>query len=193
MNWFEGGRRIVRLLQLLVLLGCGVGLFFNEPRVWLDLETTGPGEPWRLASKGCALSDAKEFRPDVEPDIKALDAVDLCFRSHPSEDGEMLVPYKNEGKNRWLMGGVLSEPVRSYIAQRIATFTLLPVQREVIEAEANRLWWQRWRDYLKFTAVVAGIGWFGLAGLAAVVGWIVRGFAGIPKGMDHRPVREAVE
>lgn len=67
-----------------------------------------------------------------------------------------------------------------------------PTQRLRDEAQkhVNREWWKHWRKNVKH-GVTYGFGLIVLiAGLSWVIGWIVRGFFGVPTGKDHRPANE---
>jgi hypothetical protein len=59
--------------------------------------------------------------------------------------------------------------------------------RKEDEARLNKKWWESWRSAYgqRFAAMLGGLIALWIFSLA--MGWIVRGFLGIPRGMDLRP------
>ncbi|CAN5858733.1 hypothetical protein BH11PSE8_BH11PSE8_26940 [soil metagenome] len=84
----------------------------------------------------------------------------------------------------WTMGERYATDVTSY-AQGVGAGFAMSAE-DAREAE-KRLWDARLRQWKEAAQVMFGglvIGWL----LIAVVGWIVRGFLGIPRGKDSRPL-----
>jgi hypothetical protein len=48
------------------------------------------------------------------------------------------------------------------------------------EKELDQQWWKKHAETLRNGVIVIVVGWFGLQLVAMVIGWIVRGFLGIP-------------
>ncbi|MBV7427021.1 hypothetical protein [Acidovorax sp. sif0732] len=83
----------------------------------------------------------------------------------------------------WNMGESYGSEVSAY-TQRIADGFSLTRQSQ--ETAAGQLWKVRLRQWKEsFQVLVVGL-LFGWA-LTALIGWIARGFLGIPRGKDHRP------
>jgi len=81
------------------------------------------------------------------------------------------------------MGEPYSTEVSVY-TQRVADGFSLTRQSQ--ETAASQLWQARLRHWKEsFQVLVVGLllGW----ALTALIGWIARGFLGIPRGKDHRP------
>lgn len=77
--------------------------------------------------------------------------------------------------------------ISKYIAQRVADFSVTPVALAKIEKELPRIERERLAGHVTEVLAIAAyfIGGFWL--FSFVSGWIVRGFAGIPRGQDFRP------
>lgn len=77
-----------------------------------------------------------------------------------------------------------------YIAQRVADFSITPAALASIEKELPRIEREAFIDHVKEVLSIAAyfVGGFWL--FSFVIGWIVRGFAGIPRGQDFRPSLE---
>ncbi len=59
--------------------------------------------------------------------------------------------------------------------------------RDEDEGQLNEKWWESWRSaYGQGLAAILG-GLFALWIFSLAMGWIVRGFLGIPRGMDYKP------
>jgi hypothetical protein len=76
--------------------------------------------------------------------------------------------------------------ISNYVAQRVADFNITPVALAGIEKELPRIEREAFIDHvievLSITAYFIGGFWL----FSFVIGWIVRGFAGIPRGHDFR-------
>ncbi|ODS67612.1 MAG: hypothetical protein ABS39_19725 [Acidovorax sp. SCN 65-28] len=86
-------------------------------------------------------------------------------------------------RTHWNMGEPYSTEVSVY-TQRVADGFSLTRQSQ--ETAASQLWQARLRHWKEsFQVLVVGLllGW----ALTALIGWIARGFLGIPRGKDHRP------
>lgn len=77
--------------------------------------------------------------------------------------------------------------ISRYIAQRVADFSITPAALAKIEKELPPVERERFVGHVTEVLSIAAyfIGGFWL--FSFVIGWIVRGFAGIPRGQDFRP------
>jgi hypothetical protein len=105
----------------------------------------------------------------------------LCFRASEFE-GRMLVPYRRSG-NSVYANEELSGPVIKYQQE---------VAHDFVPSEEVTTWIdnQRWPVLKKHWtgAITWGAGgWFALAVVSFIIGWVVRGFLGIPDGKDFKP------
>lgn len=96
----------------------------------------------------------------------------------------MLVPYKEEN-DYVLMNSPYSEEVKAYIGIFI-THIFKVSSEDYIKAEEeyqSQYWFKKGQA---FGGLLAGLAMFWLA--VWTLGWIVRGFLGIPRGQDSRRV-----
>lgn len=191
MNWFEGGRRITRLLQWLVGLGAGAIALFSTPYTVLTFQTTGPDRPWILSRESCRYGQdgAEDFPRDFGV---GESSTTLCFRAARFDD-EMMIPYKLGERDTWYGAKEFSDLAQTYMKGRVETFSVSQEVREEARRDVNRQWWKQWKKNLR-DAIIWGFGIIvAIEALSWVVGWIVRGFAGVPTGKDHRVSKEEVE
>jgi hypothetical protein len=95
---------------------------------------------------------------------------------------QRLVPYRIDNDTLW-GNRPYSREVKAYTDARAEEFRLTPADQERALAAWNaRRWTSIW-----YAVLFAAGGWIALSLLQEVIGWIVRGFIGIPRGHDHRP------
>ena len=209
-NWFEGGRRISRLFMVLVAMGGGAYVFFgNEPTPTLTIR--GPEMPWFVADEGCEYPSYHRALPKYDWGV-GKPGLALCFLAlengeipyaiapTPPEERAKLVRQKAEDQSRsslgepppfrlkssWYYTDVSYGPrVQDYVERSVAT---LKITSELRQQLAGAGW--RWRAHKR--AFDEAAPWvFGLCIFiwlfTAVLGWIVRGFAGVPQSHDFRP------
>ena len=93
---------------------------------------------------------------------------------------------EQEGLYEWF--GTPNEPeVKSYIDMRVAEFAVTPSMLEAIDKDLRHsereAFFKHTKEMLSTAAYFVGGFWL----FSFVIGWIVRGFAGIPRGQDFRP------
>ncbi|MEY3703796.1 MAG: hypothetical protein RLZZ561_1416 [Pseudomonadota bacterium] len=78
-----------------------------------------------------------------------------------------------------------------YMDRRVADFSITPAALASIEKELPRMERERLINHVTEVLSIAAyfIGGFWL--FSIVIGWIVRGFAGIPRGQDFRPAQQS--
>jgi hypothetical protein len=182
-NIFEGSRRVALLLKILWVLGVIVVSYNQSPYVSLKFTTTQPDAPFVVSDYDCQIGiDHMEFETRSLDDGHAV-SVQLCFRSQVFQSNQQrLVPYKVEGDTMWGNDRYSSE-VTNYAEARANDFRLSPADQQMAREE-----WDRQRSRNIRNAVLFAIGgWIVLSVLQWIIGWIVRGFLGIPRGSDHKP------
>lgn len=107
----------------------------------------------------------------------------MCFYAAPSADGGMLgIPFTSRDEDNWLLRDKYDSVVRAYREQYASNYK--PAQNEVIVATGK---WEDRRKELVWDAILRTLAWiFFLVTAMYVIGWIVRGFAGIPSGQDQK-------
>lgn len=197
-NVFEGARRISLSIKVLWVL-CFAALLYIQtghmqtqqtPSVTLIYKTEGPHAPFEPADY-CGINDAEKVT-DVILDAEKTASITLCFEAQKFEDGRILVPYSDE-EGKWWGGEKDSIDVSKYARRRSVQFVL--PQKGKVEAlnlwekQVTRLRREWWSELLKIVgiSVAGGIGgWLTISIITKVIGWIVRGFLGIPSGQDTR-------
>lgn len=184
-NIFEGARRIALLIGGLWAVGWISYAIFEEPYSPVIYVVPWVGTPPLLVEKGatCPRDDADEYFKRIAPDEQEVTVL-LCFSAHESDTGAMLIPYADAGERGAWMGEKYSAEVSKY-TQSVAN-NFQPTQ-EVIDAfESNRrkALLKQWGTAAMFLLGGLAAGW----AFVAATGWIVRGFMGIPRGKDMRPI-----
>ena len=180
LNVFEGARRISLLMEIVWVIGCAVMFWTQSPHVSLTYQADRPSALFQVADN-CGSDDAREYKTVGLADNKAVH-VTLCFKAHFFENRGMLVPYREEEK-RWWGGERYSSEVRKYTEQRAAQFSLAEGDKHA----AADLWATERRSQFWNALGAAVGGCIALMIATFSVGWIVRGFFGIPSGKDFRP------
>lgn len=214
MNIFEGARRIAKLTAALIVVGF-VANFFTEyyPPVSVSYLIAGATKP-PVRVEQCEVSDASQTK-EIATKSGAAVNVNLCFRNSIFKpdgtetarkagysDAEIAEYFLSEsdGKplsfNAWAAAGKpISPPPDGYVLEKPANAKLESFMLDAFmnafqipkadEGYITRLVWLQ-------KAQSAGVGLLQmLASLAGfwlfvwTVGWIVRGFKGIPQGKDR--------
>ena len=178
-NIFEGGRRLSKLC-IGVWIACVAAFsYLDAPYIHDTLKIAYPGATPQ-ADSDCKANDVKEYIYRTTNTGKDI-SITLCFASQLSNDNRYLVPFKVEGGQYW-MGDAGSPPVAEYTRSCADHFSLSAEQSNSLDT----LWWHERLDELLSGAKVSLIGSVALWGASLIVGWIVRGFIGVPRGNDFR-------
>jgi hypothetical protein len=213
-NWFEGGRRISKLLMVLVGLGgAAYVVFINSPMA--TLTSRGPTMPWFVDSRDCPASSYQRYLWDYDwGDSKR--GLALCFLDidgripyaiAPTPQEELRRREKEKAENEARMargepptillempwfytGSEYDSRVQAYVNQSVADFKLTQELRERLrETRSTARWRARKQALNDATPWVFGICAF-IWLFTTAMGWIIRGFAGVPKGQDFKPPAE---
>lgn len=180
-NVFEGARRIAMLLGALWVIGWLAHAIFSEPYAALKLEVPGLGSTPVVMAGDCPPTAAREYIVSV-PGADSHISVDLCFTPSPAIDGSMLVPYAPTEDGGVWMGTPYATEVTGYTARYAESFRLdaanLAAADEVMGAART----EQWVEAMQMLAGGLIGGWI----FVYIIGWIVRGFLGIPGGQDHK-------
>lgn len=196
-NWFEGGRRITLFIQWFVGLACVAYILFSSNPKDVTLVSTLPSEKFIYTGAQCEYGDHKEnWGIMLFPDGKRR-PLTLCFAGNSNFDGDIVFregvadedyPDRNikKGEQVFWAASPYSTEVQEYAAARAKTEVF---RKRVLEEAANQFWMQSWKAMwarLKECLPILGFGIFGLWIFSGVLGWIVRGFFGVPSGSDFR-------
>lgn len=202
-NWFEGGRRIRDLICWAAIGGAGIYVIWGGSNR-IIFETSAPDDSWALASKPCAISDHWDYRPSFTFSNGKERQILLCFRA--TERGrfrylEATRPANAPPKINVVIGGGPPPPepkwyyegteyeneVQAYFTARQASFEVTPALDKLVVDNLTSIEWREAKVRLGDAVTTVGGSLLGFWLLTAVLGWILRGFAGIPAGSDHRP------
>lgn len=183
-NIFAGTRRVVLVIAAISVL-CFVywGFANSDATVYTTFTVDSPGATptW--------TSWESSFGPGGRTEIKHLKTrsgtsvtLYLNFPEKKAADGRMLIPFRSEG-GTWWMNTEFSDPVTTYTKQAADSFRFSAEQERLVDNQARH---ERWESILGAAGFL--LGWLVFLGIGSwVMGWIVRGFFGIPSGMDFKP------
>lgn len=181
MNVFEGARRISMVIAAAGVLISAIVAHNDKPYIAIPFQIRNIDLP-PVQADGC-----KPFDTDVLESVTRWTpqgekfTADICFTASVAQDGRMLVPFQSKD-GPFLMGPNNSDQVREYtsfIAQRFA------VPEGGNDAVNNAIEHQKSMHYVRSLGFLA-LGLFIFWIFVSIIGWIVRGFAGIPTGRDTK-------
>jgi hypothetical protein len=204
-NWFEGGRRVSTLFSSLVLLGGIVYAVFSGGDNRVIVETTSPSDAFHWTLRDCSYPDQeKTWDGKVEFKVGDPRTVAACFRTNKGgklwydygpEQEIQLDPIKGKGPpppikyRKMLEVHTYTPAADAYMDKRMNEYKPTRAEFDAIGKDQWMIVWVRFWDRVKEVAPwVAGL-LLGIWLLTAVIGWIIRGFAGIPSGKDFRTNR----
>lgn len=182
-NIFEGARRIALLIAGVATIGTVIGLVTNEPYMPIKYSIAHPTGPFVRMEDSCP-SDASKHYFTAKTSTGKNVSVDLCILAMSfGKNGDRLIPYKVDEQGMIWGAAPYSSEVSAYERKLEERFKIPLGDEKQIIKEISR----RYRENMMegFGYLVAGLAIFG--GVAWAIGWIVRGFLGIPHGMDRRP------
>lgn len=189
-NIFEGSRRIALLIGGIWAIGV-IGTFGDtwseDTAVKMVFAVPSPGQPATRDTpeseySECAFKDHSESRYFVTSSGTRVRAI-LCFKAREFRDGQMLIPYKVDSTGALWGDRRYSDNVSTYTKKVADSFRL---SKQYEHWADSQLWPTRLQRFKVVVAFLFG-GLIALWIFTAVVGWIVRGFLGIPRGKDLKP------
>jgi hypothetical protein len=182
-NIFEGARRIALLAAVLATFGTLVALATNDPYVSIGYSIAHPSGTFKRQTERCS-SEAGNHSFTTKTRTGKQVSIDLCLLTMSfGERGEQLVPYKLDENGMVWGAAYYSKEVSQYKRQLENRFIFSPEEDDFAEKEISWSYWINVKEGLLYLAI--GLAIFG--GFVWAIGWIVRGFLGIPRGMDRRP------
>lgn len=182
MNIFEGSRRIAYLAGGLAVLGTLIYAVTYEPYISIDYSISHPQAAFQKLNGSCSAEAGRAFFTTTSQSGTKL-SIDLCLLTMEfGEDKKQLVPYKVDEKNIIWGATLYSSEVSAYEKQLESQFTLPIEDVDWVEKEKSHRYWENWRESLQNLAMGLAI----FSGFVWAIGWVVRGFMGIPRGMDKR-------
>jgi len=183
-NIFEGARRIALLFGGVIAVGITGFAVFDTVYVPIHYVVSGPGSsPVRASIQACGQNDGLEYVYKTTPKGTEIRAA-ICFRAYKGENGEWGIPYRRHEteKGMWWLAPSYSSAVSSHMRSVKEAFE---IPQSDLDYADSRYWSERWQK-IREAAPWLGGSLLALWVTTFVVGWIVRGFAGIPMGKDTR-------
>jgi len=118
-------------------------------------------------------------RARISGDMKA-------FRDLSEESSRVREMLAETGANE-LSGGEYDQEVVSYVDRRVSDFAVNPEMLSAIEKRLPEIEKIDLIEHLKTTLSLTAYWMGGIWIFSFVLGWIVRGFAGVPRGQDFKP------
>ena len=185
-NIFEGARRIALFLAggaavITLLVTLNQDAYYNA-----TYSLAAPNAPF-IKTDGDCPSEGRTIYFDHKTSNGKLVSVSVClepmtFTNSNKEETE-LIPYKTDADGMTWGARSYSSEISSYETQVQKRFTMTKTDEEFSIKEAAKKWRSQFSEAMGYLA--AGLAIFGA--VVWVIGWIVRGFLGVPHGMDKRP------
>ena len=181
-NIFSGARRLGAVFAALAALTALGFTAFSEPYISLNYTVSAPGAPFVHAKEDCPDKAAIHYITALTPEGKSV-SVSLCLLPMAfGKDGTELIPYRVDSEGMIWGAEEYSSEVFAYEKELESRFRLSPADVELAKSARSKKYWQQWRDTLLYLAVGLAAYWL----VITAVGWIVRGFLGVPFGKDSR-------
>lgn len=181
-NIFEGARRIALLFGAIAVIGVVAATATHDPYLSLDYSVSSPNAPLVRTTAQCPTEAGHHYFSTNTNNGQSV-GITLCLLTMPfGEKSEQLIPYKVD-KAGMIWGAASYSPEISAYEQEIERkFTFSPADSSWVDQEISRRYRKNWMESLGYLVVGLAIYWI----LVWAIGWIVRGFAGIPPGKDSR-------
>lgn len=185
-NMFEGARRIAKLIAVIWVVGWCINAFTSSPYIHAYFRVSSPDSvPVGMGEQesGCNDDDATEYFS--QHTSKGTDvSLTLCFKPMTFGNEKSLIPYRVDETTHMVWGNEkYSTNVSNYTKKVANNFRLSKADEEWID---RKVWSARWGKIKEGAlAIIGGLAFLWIFSWG--VGWIVRGFAGIPAGHDRKP------
>ncbi len=185
-NIFEGARRIAFALGVVATISTVLISYNSNPYYRIRYSLSSPNAPFIKTDQECADIGRTvyfEHQSSSGKEIKVAVCLEtMTFKSKNNEPIE-LIPYKTDSQGMTWGAQKYSSEVTAYEKQVQKRFTLSSVDEKSAISEHQKAWRKEFIEAMSF--LIAGLAIY--VGLVWMIGWIVRGFLGIPRGMDRRP------
>jgi hypothetical protein len=181
-NIFEGARRIALLIGGIAIAGTLIALVTYDPYVSVQYSIAHPNGAFVRMQESCP-SDASRHYFTSKTSTGESVSVDLCLLAMSFKNNTRLIPYKVDEQGMIWGAASYSSEVSDYERKLEGRFKLPAGDEDALKKEISRRYRENWMSGLGY--LVAGLAIF--AGVVWAIGWITRGFLGIPRGMDKRP------
>lgn len=185
-NIFEGSRRIAYLVGggavvITVLVAFNQTVYYRA-----EYSLDRPTASFRKSDgecKGKGKSLYLDHRTPTGEEVRVSICLESMIFTNKNMEKQELIPYKMDADGMIWGGSPYSSEVEAYEKQVEKRFTMSAADTEIAMKEKQKKWRAQFAEAMGYLA--AGLAVFGATVWA--VGWIVRGFLGIPSGVDKRP------
>ena len=187
MNIFEGSRRLAYLAGGLAAAATLIFAATHDPYISIDYSIAHPRASFQRLQESCPTRAGQHYFTTTSASGRRV-SIDLCLLTMPfGEKNEQLVPYRTDEKGMVWGAASYSSEVSVYKSELEARFVLPAEDNEWLEKEVSSRYWDNWKESLRNLGI--GLGMFAIS--VSAIGWIIRGFIGIPRGVDRKPSNEA--
>lgn len=179
-NVFEGARRVALIFAVIVTIVVVLIAATKDPYFSVDYRVAGPDSSPIRTTERCPLEARRHFFTTKTPRGRPV-SITLCL-SAMSFGEERLVPYKIDESGMIWGATAYSPEVDAYERDLEDSFTFSRLDAQWADSEISKLYEEHLLHALGGLAVALAVFWV----LVWAVGWVVRGFAGIPRGRDSR-------
>ena len=173
------GRRLIAFASAKDVVWDKESIPAAEGRPWEKYRANKEDDSW--------YKDSPIVTPEKQTAATSVGLPSSLFKD--MSDAELLAAYQKEkaqamnGQLKYLMKERYSSEVTAYGRQVAAHFSLSEDGMKDAEQAVWGARFKQWKDALQFALGGVGLLWAAAAG----IGWVVRGFMGIPRGKDTRP------
>lgn len=179
-NLFEGARRLSMLAGIAAIIGTLISLSTYDPRFTVNYLISTPAEAPLLMDEPCpSTATQHHFLFDTDDEVRL--SINLCLLAvSENSSGDGMIPYKVNSNGEISVASVYSEPIANYKRQLERRFSVSSDDLKAISDGMSLRYQEHWLTGICY--LLAGLTIF--TALVYSIGWIVRGFVGIPTGMD---------
>jgi hypothetical protein len=165
------------------IIGAIIGVFQQEPYISYQYRIADFGaDP--VQSDECSIGTDGTKYLDYKNNDGTTFHVRLCFAASRAKDGRMLVPYTERDGQTWMNSSFSDEVLRYMDIYTSFIFKLKPA--DFTKAQNDYSSEKFWFRVKGIGYVILGTVLFWLS--VSCIGWVMRGFLGIPNGSDKRSV-----
>lgn len=180
-NIFEGARRLSVIAYIAIVIVGIIWAFNDEPYVSIRYRVPSFGVT-PIKVDACDETDEAQF-PTVRTSSHRLVHVTLCFAGFKMDNSQELVfPYARMDDKNVFVNSRFSDDVSKYTNQIARSFDLSAIEKQHLDDLWKKKWWSNFFLNIGYTAIAVSAVWL----LFSLIGWVVRGFLGIPKGHDSK-------
>ncbi|WP_024938512.1 hypothetical protein [Xanthomonas arboricola] len=181
-NIFEGARRIALIVAGISIIVALVLAAMNEPYLSMQYRVVSPTLPPIRSNDSCPYDAGRHYFTTRTPQGRVV-GIELCLVAMQfGKEPNMLIPYEVDKAGMVWGAEAFSKEVDDYERALERRFVLPDRDGQWADHEVSRRYGDNWRKTLIGLTIGLGIFWI----VVWAVGWVVRGFARIPRGKDGR-------